>query len=265
MKYFVFLVILFISCNSPSRKGSTEDINEPVIKNIGYNILKTYPHDTAFFTEGLEMHDSILYESTGLENKSYILKINLHENKIIQKIKVPEPAVFGEGITIFHDTLYQLTYKNKMVFVYHAKDLSKIKTMPFPKNEGWGMTHDANHIIAGDGTNQLYFIEPNTFKILSTLQVSDNYGPAGNLNELEYFDGFIYANVWQENTILKINISTGQVIGKIDLTGILDKAGVQYDKGKIDVLNGIAIMPGSGHFLITGKRWPVYIEISLVE
>lgn len=257
----LLLLIFFASCNSPAEKNS----DNPVIKNIGYNILKTYPHDTSFFTEGLEMHDSILYESTGLENQSYIVKIDLPGNKIIQKIKMQDADIFGEGITIFHDTLYQLTYKNKMVFVYNANNLSKIKTLTFPKNEGWGMTHDATHIIAGDGTNQLYFMEPATFRIISTLQVSDNYGPSANLNELEYDNGFIYANVWQENTILKIDATTGNVVGKIDLTGILDKAGVNYNKEKIDVLNGIALMPGSGHLLITGKHWPAYIEISLQE
>lgn len=265
MKYLFLIAIFFTCCNTPSEKVSEENTNEQHIKNIGYKILKTYAHDTSYFTEGLEIFDSILYESTGLEKQSYIIKMNLPENKIIQKMKHFDSTIFGEGITIFHDTLYQLTYKSKKVFVYNAFNLKKIKEMPFPKNEGWGLTHDANHIIAGDGTNQLYFIDPLTFKVISTLHVSDNYGPSGNLNELEFAHGFIYANVWQENTILKIDPGSGNVVGKIDLTGILDKAGISYNKGKIDVLNGIAFLPNSGNFLITGKKWPAYIEISLEE
>ncbi len=265
MKYLFLISILFTCCNTPSEKNSNENASEYSIENIGYKILKTYPHDTSYFTEGLEIYDSLLYESTGLENQSYLIKMNLAENKILQKMKHRDTTIFGEGITIFNDTLYQLTYKNKKVFVYDAINFKKIKELPFPKNEGWGMTHDTTHIIAGDGTNQLYFIDPSTFKIISTLHVSDNYGPSGNLNELEYVHGFIYANVWQENTILKIDPASGNVVGKIDLTGILDKAGIHYDKEKIDVLNGIAYLANTGNFLITGKKWPVYVEISLEE
>lgn len=263
MKYwFFFFSIIILSCNNSSTPDSAKV--EPVAMSyLKYNILKTYPHDTASFTEGLFLHNDVLYEGTGLEGKTNIYQLDLQSGKVLKHYKEKDASIFGEGISIVGNDLYQLTLDNKVVYVYDAKTLERKRQMVSPLKQGWGMTTDGKQLIAGDGSSKIYFLDPVALKIISSLNVSDNYGYVSNINELELVDGYIYANIWQTNYIVKINATTGKVEAKLDLAGILDKAGIPHDPSKIDVLNGIAYNPANKHFYVTGKYWPAIIEINI--
>lgn len=226
-------------------------------------MLNVFPHDTSAFTEGLVWYDGYLFESTGLEKKSTIRKTDLKTGTVIKEIKIADPVIFGEGITIFRDSIYQLTYKNKIAFVYDLNDFKRVKSFVLPIPEGWGITHDDRDLIISDGSNKLYFVDPDSFHVLNTVYVTDVYGPVGNINELEFVDGFVYSNVWQTNRIIKVNPASGEVVASLDLTGIMDKAGVVYRSDKIDVLNGIAFNSANNTFLVTGKYWPAIFEIQI--
>jgi len=226
-----------------------------------YEVVQSFPHDTSFFTEGFEFHEGFIYESTGENGKSAIYKTNLKTGKSIQLVKLSD-HFFGEGITIFNNKIYQLTYKTKVGFVYNFENMAVVDSFYFESAEGWGMTHDEQNLIMSDGTNVLTFIDPSTQKTVKKIQVYDDKNPMVYLNELEYSDGFIYANVWTTNLILKIDSKTGKVLSKIDLDGILTMS--NQDK-QVDVLNGIAIDPVSKKMYITGKKYSKIFEIKPVK
>lgn len=258
----IFLFFLFSACKNSNRQNESNQESSIEPKQLGYTILKILPHDTSAFTEGLAWHNDFLYESTGLENKTKIYKIDLATGTIIQKLKVPDPTIFGEGITIFQNKIYQLTWKNHIAVVYDLNTFKKRGQFEWP-HEGWGVTNNGKMLIISTGQSFLYFVNPLTFKVEKRINVEDNYGPVGNINELEFVNGYIYANIWGTNTIIKINAETGKVAGKISLNGILEKGDIPYNPAKIDVLNGIAYNPQNNHFLITGKYWPALFEIEL--
>ncbi len=227
--------------------------------NINYNIVAIYPHDTASFTQGLQWINDTLYEGTGLEGESRLMMVDLNTGKATKSIAL-DPSFFGEGITLLNGRIYELTWQNNKVFVYDAKTLKKIKEFSWD-HEGWGITNNGKDLIVSTGSSNLYFVDPETFKEKNIIGVMDNNGPVGNLNELEYVDGAVYANIYLFDYIVKIDPSNGHVTGKINLSGILQKSGKPYNPD--NVLNGIAYNTNKKSFYITGKNWPALFEVKL--
>ena len=222
-----------------------------------YKVVQKYPHDTLAFTQGLEFYKGGLYEGTGEYGESQLRKVDLATGKVLQKVDLGR-RYFGEGITIFHDKIYELTWQQHAVFRY---DLSFrfLDTLHLP-TEGWGMTHDSLHLIVSDGSSKLYFRDPNTLDSVRIINVTENGNLVNNLNELEYIHGFIYANIWQTDYIVKIDPATGNVVGKADFSGLLKNQGeTVYDLN--DVLNGIAYDDQTGKIYVTGKDWPALFEV----
>ncbi len=225
----------------------------------GYRVVHTYPHDSSAFTQGLVMVDGMLYEGTGLNGRSSVRAVDLATGRVIQSAKVPD-EYFGEGLTDWGSNLIELTWKAHRGFVYGRFSLRVVRTFAY-KGEGWGLTHDRQHLIMSDGTTVLRFLDPVTFKVVRTLAVSDGGRPVKELNELEYVHGEIYANVWQTDQIARISPVTGKVIAWIDLSGLLT-ADERTDGNA--VLNGIAYDQKNDRLFVTGKLWPKLFEIKVV-
>ena len=238
-----------------------EVLSDVIPEKYSYEVVQTYPHNETSFTEGLEIHDGFIYESTGENGKSFLYKNNLKTGKTVKSVKLAD-KYFGEGITIFNNKIYQLTYKTKVGFIYNLENMALIDSFHFESTEGWGMTHDEKYLIMDDGTNILTYLDSTTLKAVKKLQVYDDKDQVLYLNELEYSDGFIYANLWTTNLILKIDPQTGKVLAKIDLEGILTLSNT--DK-QVDVLNGIAIDPVTKKMYITGKLYPKLFEIKPIK
>lgn len=246
-----------MSCNNGTANSTDNTPAPPATPAISFSIVSVQPHDTSFFTEGFEFYNNTLLESTGLNGKSRLVQTDPKTGKILKQINL-DPKFFGEGITVLHDTLYQLTWQEHTVHVYDAKTFKKIKELSF-NTEGWGLTNDGKNLIASDGSSNLYFYEPSTFRLLHTQGVMENGSPVVNINELEYIDGFIYANQWQYNDILKINPNTGEVVAKMDLSDLVNK--VKAKDPQAEFLNGIAYNHATNKFYITGKLWPDIYEL----
>ncbi|MEO5930815.1 MAG: glutaminyl-peptide cyclotransferase [Candidatus Kapaibacterium sp.] len=221
-------------------------------------VVKEYPHDTAAFTEGLVYDDGYMLESTGMPGTSSLRETELASGRIVRKFDMPR-EYFGEGLAYFGDRLYQLTWQNQIGFVYDRKSFKQLDTFSF-YGEGWGLTHDENNLIMSDGTSTLRILEPGTLKVKGTLVVFNGNQQVGKLNELEYIDGEIYANIWQTERIARIDPVSGNVKAWIDLTGILKPA---ERTGHEDVLNGIAYDPKGKRLFVTGKYWAKIYEIRL--
>jgi len=226
-----------------------------------FNILRDYPHNNLHFTQGLEFHNNHLYEGTGEYGKSGIYKSDYVSGNVLLEKKLPE-SYFGEGITILNNKLYQLTYKEQTGFVYNLSDFALIDSFKFASKEGWGLTNDGTHLIMSDGTAFLTWINPITYEIEKQVQVADHQRVWQYINELEYVDGSIWANVWTTNQIVRIDAETGQILGSVDLEGILSIMH-QNQNQRIDVLNGIAYNKRTSTFFITGKLWPKIFEIEI--
>lgn len=242
---------LAVCCTNNTDQTEDEGTTTPQTPSIGFTVVGMHAHDTSFFTEGLEFYKGSLIESTGLEGKSKLVQYDLETGKVQKELSL-DPTSFGEGVTVFRDTVYQLTYRESKVNVYSAEDFKKIKEIPFT-GEGWGLTHDSTALIATNGSNNLYYYEPGTFKLLKKVEVTENDNPAVNLNELEFINGFIYANQWQMNYILKIDPATGKVVAKMDLTGLVQQE--RATNPKAEVINGIAYNPATNKVYVTGKNW----------
>jgi glutamine cyclotransferase len=261
---FATVLCLFSSCkNEPATdtKETTATSTLPAPANIQYNVVASYPHDTGSYTQGLIWTNNTLYEGTGIEGFSKLMKVDLKTGKseLLAKLKDEE---FGEGVTILGGKIYQLTWQNKIVHVYDATTFKKIQDFPW-EHEGWGITHNGTDLIVSTGSNNLYFVDPNTFQVKNVVGVFDNNGPVGNLNELEYIDGAVYANIYMTDNIVKIDPSNGHVTGKMDMQGLLEKSGKTADKAGGDVLNGIAYDSAKKSLYITGKKWPLLYEVKL--
>lgn len=242
--------ILF-SCKKETEQPEVDPLT------IYYKVKTTWPHDTEAFTQGLVIHNGILYESTGQNGKSWIGIIDIKTGNPDKKVVLDE-KYFGEGITIMNDKVYQLTYKTKVGFVYDLKTWKKLREFPQPLIEGWGITHDNANLIMSEGSEKLFFVDTATLKPVRTLTVTDENGPVNKLNELEYVEGFIFANVWETNKIVKIDPKTGKVVGRMDLTSLAQNAALRSPNA--EVLNGIAYHQGTKLFLVTGKNWPsIYV------
>ena len=243
----------------PSEPPTSETNNSAL--TYSYEIINSYPHDPAAFTQGLIYLDGVLYEGTGRYGQSSLRQVDLETGDVLTLTTMPE-QYFGEGITILDDKIYQLTWKSQTGFIYDQNSFELLETFSYP-TEGWGITHDGEQLIMSDGTNNLYFLDPDTLAVNGRLPVHDDQGnPVMRLNELEYIDGEIYANIWQTNYIARINPETGQVTAWLDLTGLLSPDSLSQP---VDVLNGIAYDAENGRLFVTGKLWPVLFEIELVE
>ncbi len=265
-------LLLFAACNNDKAPSSDAPAtaDEPANTSsvpiaIPYDVVREYPHDPAAFTEGLEFRGGILYESTGRYGTSDIRKVDLQTGKVLAVHKM-EARYFGEGMTVLNNKIYQLTYREGKGFVYNMNTLKEERTFTFPAPEGWGMTNNGTHLIFDDGTNILHFLNPATFTEVKRLAVTDEHGPVNELNEPELIKGFIYANQWQTDYILKIDTITGRVIGRADLSSLRERVGIpplSADPNAPEVLNGIAYDAATNRIFVTGKNWPKLIEIRL--
>ena len=262
MKQYLLVGILFfaISCKN-------DDSKDPVIplpdapKNMSYSIITSYPHDTSSYTQGLIIYKGEMYEGTGLEEKSKLMKVDLKTRKALQSIKLRN-EFFGEGVTILNDTVYQLTWQNKVVFVYTLKDFKKIKEFKID-TDGWGLTTDGKNLIVSTGGSDLFYYDPATFKLLKTQTVTESGNPSFNLNELEYIDGYIYANQYLLPYIFKIDPANGKIVAKADLTGMWDR--IKAIDPHAEVPNGIAYDSSTKKIYITGKLWPELYEVQFSQ
>ena len=225
----------------------------------GYQVVHVYPHDRTAFTEGLFYLDGFLYESTGLEHQSQVRKERLETGQVLQTRDLA-PVYFGEGVVNWRGRLIQLTWRNQVGFVYDLKTFRLLRRFSYP-GEGWALTQDGRELIMSDGTSAIRFLDPATLKETRRITVTWGGAPLDKLNELEWVKGEIFANVWLTNQIVRIDPQTGDVVGVIDLSGILPAADQSGQPD--DVLNGIAYDPKHDRLFVTGKRWPKLFEVRL--
>ena len=224
----------------------------------GYEIVNTYPHDSTAFCQGLIFANGVLYEGTGTYGASSLRKIDLQSGQVLKQQCLPA-QYFGEGITLWRDRILQLTWQNRVGFVYDPDSLEALDTFRF-SGEGWGLTHDGQRLIQSDGTAELRFLDPETFEVAQIMRVHSQGLRVSQLNELEYIAGEIYANIWHSDRIARISPTTGEVLAWIDLTGLLSAR----ERGDPEnVLNGIAFDAQGGRLFVTGKNWPKLFEIRL--
>jgi glutaminyl-peptide cyclotransferase len=245
-----------LSIVAVSGQGSAGRDGEPV---LAYTVVRSYPHDPQAYTQGLIYRDGFLYESTGLNGRSGIRKVQLDSGAVLQ-VQPLDARYFGEGITVWKNKIVQLTWQSGLGFVYDKQTFKQQRTFPY-SGEGWGLTHDGTRLIMSDGstTGSLRFFDPDTLEQTGTLIVRDGGSPVAHLNELEFVKGEIYANVWQTERIAMISPKTGRVTGWADLRGLLDPR----EAAGIDVLNGIAYDAAGDRLFVTGKLWPRIFEIKL--
>ncbi len=268
---FVMLLFLFatlsLGCSSNTSKAKTRKRAFDV-PNINYTIVNHFPHDIVSFTEGLLFHGNELYESTGSpiefpQTKSVIGIVSLETGIIDKKVELDRNKYFGEGIVFLNNRLYQLTYKNQICFVYDANTFKKLRSFSYQNKEGWGLTTDGTYLIMSDGTNVISFRDPSTFNVVKQLNVSANSYAIDYLNELEFINGYIYANVWPSNVIVKVDTANGKVVGKIDLTQLRNLALIKNPSSY--ETNGIAYDSILDKVYVTGKMWPEIFQIDFVH
>jgi glutaminyl-peptide cyclotransferase len=223
-------------------------------------VVHAYPHDKTAFTEGLFWQDGFLYESTGLEGRSFIRKVKLETGEVVQSHTVPS-QYFGEGIVAWKDRLIELTWQSHIGFVYDLKTLTPFASFPY-SGEGWALTHDDKRLIMSDGTSDLRFLDPDSLKEIGRVKVTDRGEPVVNINELEYVKSEVFANIWHTNRIARIDAANGHVTGWIELKGLMKPA--EISDPVEGVLNGIAYDRQRDRLFVTGKLWPKLFEIRLV-
>ena len=238
-------------------RPTTPAANAPVPR-YGYQIVNIYPHDSNAFTQGLILMDGKLLESTGQEGRSSLRRVELQTGKILNKVDVPVPY-FAEGLAVLNGKAYQLTWQHNRGFVYDAQTFQRLGEFNY-EGEGWGLTTDGQSLILSDGSSRIRFIDPTTFQVKRTINVLDQKTPVRELNELEYVQGEIYANVWHDNRIATIDPQSGRVTSWLDLTGLMPEGELNDPEA---VLNGIAYDQGSNRLFVTGKLWPRLFEIKI--
>jgi len=239
--------------------GQAADSPAPVdIPLYTSDVIHTFPHDPTAFTQGLVYLNGVLYETTGLNGRSSLRKVALENGQVLQKADL-SPDFFGEGMTILGDRIFQVTWKNQKGFVYDLATFAVQREFAYA-GEGWGLTTDGKVLIMSDGTNQIRFIDSDTFQVLRTISVLYRGKPLTGLNELEYIKGEIFANVWPTKTVVRIDPATGALLGAIDFSRLLGPG--EYRPG-MDVLNGIAYDDAGDRLFITGKNWPKLFEVQL--
>ena len=253
------LLLMASGCNSSTAtlnsNGSNSDRISP---SAAYEIVKSYPHDPDAYTQGLLFVDGNLIESTGRVGQSTLRRVELQTGKVLQSVDVP-PPYFAEGLTLLNGRLYQLTWQHGVGFIYDANTFAKLGEFRY-SGEGWGLTTDGQSLILSDGTNHIRFFDPEEFKLSRSIEVVDRGRPVLELNELEFIKGEIYANIWHNQRIARIDPQTGHLNGWVDLTGLSKLSGATEEEG---VLNGIAYDAGSDRLFVTGKLWAKLFEIRL--
>lgn len=247
------------------KEGTSNSIKHPITflsdiepKIYGYEIVKVYPHDRRAFTQGLVYENGFLYESNGIRSESTLRKLQIGTGEPIQSYTLP-PEIFAEGLTIFGDKIIQLSWQNYTGFVYDKQTFKLLRKFSYA-TEGWGLTNDGKQLIMSDGTNRLFFLDPESYSETGRIEVYDNKGPVNELNELEYIDGEIYANIYRTDKIARIDPNTGKVLSYINLSKLLPEKDYERDT---DVLNGIAYDPVGKRLFVTGKKWPKMFEIKI--
>lgn len=261
----ILITCLLFSCANDRKEPVAEDPGAPLIP---FGVNAYLPHDTSLFTEGLLVHNGQIVESTGSPeelpaSRSLIGIYDMPTGKFAIKAELDREKYFGEGVVILGGRVYQLTYKNQKAFVYDARTFRLVDSFSYKNVEGWGLTTDGTSLIMSDGTSVLTWIDPETYKVTKTMEVTDNGVAVRNLNELEFIEGFIYANVWTTNFIVKIHPDDGKVAGKLDL-GLLAYES-RMKNSRVDVANGIAYDSATKKVYVTGKMWPTIYEIDFVK
>lgn len=252
------LVLAIVACDggATGSEGATpaRDGSPPAVQS--YEIVRVYPHDPGAFTQGLTFADGFLYEGTGRRGQSTLRKVRLETGEVLQSVDLPA-ALFGEGITLLGDRIYQLTWTSGVGLVYDRetfRPLGQFRQL----TEGWGLTDDGEHLVLSDGSPRLYFLDPEDMSPVRTVEVREEGRLRDQINELEYVDGEVWANVWHSDEVLRISPRDGTVLGKIDFGGLLDPSERRDPEA---VLNGIAHDPDSGRLFVTGKLWPKLFEV----
>jgi glutaminyl-peptide cyclotransferase len=264
-KFFMMvLAVLFagvLACSGSSTAKQTTDGAAAAedVPVYSYEVINTWPHDAEAYTQGLVFHDGTLFESTGLYGSSSLRRVELKTGKVKKKVEI-DRQYFAEGMTIFGDKIFQLTWQAQKGFVYDLKKLRQEGEFVY-EGQGWGLTHDNHSLIMSDGTNRIRFLDPSNFQVQRTISVYENGHPLTELNELEFIKGEIYANIWKTDRIVRIDPTTGKINAWIDMTG-LHHGG---DDRPENCLNGIAYDAESDRLFVTGKRWAKMYEIRLVR
>ena len=251
--------VIACSDSSTAKQAATQATAEEV-PVYSYQVVNSWPHDVEAYTQGLVFHDGVLFESTGLRGASSLRRVELKTGKVKKKLDVAR-EYFAEGMTIFHDKIFQLTWQSQKGFVYDLKKFRQDGEFAY-EGEGWGLTHDDQSLILSDGSNRIRFLDPTSFQVQRTISVYDNGQPLTELNELEYIKGEIYANIWKTNRIVRIDPATGKINAWIDMTGLHHQGS---DANSENCLNGIAYDAEGDRLFVTGKRWPKLFEIRLVR
>ncbi len=261
-------MVVALACSDAAETGAAADsrsslatapgAQEPVRET--YEVVRQFPHDSAAFTQGLVFHEGYLIEGTGRRGQSSLRRVEIETGRVVAQADV-DPRLFGEGITIHEGRAYQLTWTSGVGLVYDLDTFTAVQQFR-QVTEGWGLTSDGEHLIQSDGSRNLYFLDPATMQPTRTVEVHDASGFIDQINELEYIDGEIYANVWHSWEILRISPRDGRVIGRIDMSGLLDTDELPDPES---VLNGIAYDPDTGRIFVTGKLWPSLFEVRFVR
>jgi glutaminyl-peptide cyclotransferase len=263
----LLLPVIFVAalaCSEPSTARQAGQGNEAPAADsppvYSYEVVNTWPHDEEAYTQGLVFYDGQLFESTGLRGQSSLRRVELKSGKVKKKIELAR-EFFAEGITIFRDKIFQLTWQSKKGFVYDLKKFKQEGEFTY-EGEGWGLTHDGHALIMSDGTNRIRFLDPVSFQVQRTISVFDQGQPLTQINELEYVNGEIYANVWKTDRIVRIDPTTGKINAWVDMRGLHHQGA---DNNMENCLNGIAYDAEHDRLFVTGKRWPSVYEIRLVR
>ncbi len=258
--FTVASVAIFLFLHESWEAGAEDVFIQSGTPVYTYRIVNAYPHDPGAFTQGLLYHGGYLYESTGLQGRSTLRKVDLKTGRVLNIRNLPK-KYFGEGITLHGKRLFQITWQSKTGFIYDPATFRRMGQFSYD-TEGWGITSDGIHLIMSDGTSTLRFLEPRTFKVSRRIEVRDGGKSVSGLNELEYVRGEIYANIWNTGYIARISPETGKLRGWIDLRGLYGELGGKHEW---DVLNGIAYDPEKDRLFVTGKFWPKLLEIKIIR
>lgn len=256
MRILAAAALLAIACGGAAHRAGAGAAQPPP---ISYRVVETWPHDPGAFTQGLLLHDGRLYESTGLHGRSTLREVEMATGRVMRSVSLPVDE-FGEGLALAGDRLVQLTWQSGVAHVWDLKSFTRVAEWSYD-GEGWGLTFDGRELVQSDGSARLTFRDPRSFASVRTLDVRRAGAPQFYLNELEWIDGAIWANVWQSDEIVRIDPAGGEVTGVLDLAGLLPDA----ERRGADVLNGIAWDGATRRLLVTGKQWPKLFALELVE
>ena len=260
IRLWTALALVSLCCACTAQPPESQPTTPSAVTYYTYEVVDAFPHDPEAFTQGLAFEDGFLYEGTGLKGRSSLRRVELETGVVLESETLPDD-LFGEGVALVEDRIVQLTWKAETGLVYRKSDLAMVDEFSY-QTEGWGITYDGQRLIMSDGTARLYFLDPDTFTATGSIDVHDRGTGVTALNELEFIDGLVYANVWHTDTIAIIDPADGRVTGWINLSGLLESHPVA---GRVDVLNGIAWDAADHRLFVTGKLWPWLFEIRLVQ